>query len=63
MESQLPNKGTPAGPLRKGEVKQAEILAYSAGVIAKEGYEKASIRKIASAMGMSISALYYYFSS
>jgi AcrR family transcriptional regulator len=63
MESQQPNKGTPAGPARKSEVKQAEILAYSAAVIAEEGYEKASIRKIASAMGMSISALYYYFSS
>jgi AcrR family transcriptional regulator len=47
----------------RGNARQAEILARSARVIAEEGYEKASIRKIASAMGMSISALYYYFSS
>jgi AcrR family transcriptional regulator len=32
-------------------------------VIAQEGYEKASIRRIAKEMGMSISALYYYFAS
>jgi AcrR family transcriptional regulator len=63
MESQQPQNSTSAGPVRKGEVKQAEILAYSAAVIAEEGYEKASIRKIASAMEMSVSALYYYFSS
>ncbi len=50
-------------PVSKAEVKQAEILAYSTVVIAREGYEKASIRKIAAEMGMSVSALYYYFSS
>jgi AcrR family transcriptional regulator len=63
MEPRLPDKGKRAGQARKGQVKQAEILAYSARVIAEEGYERASIRKIASAMGMSIAALYYYFSS
>ncbi len=52
-----------AGGTGRGNARQAEILARSARVIAEEGYEKASIRKIASAMGMSISALYYYFSS
>lgn len=60
---QLSIRSDTAGAGSKGEVKQAEILAYSAGVIAEEGYEKASIRKIASAMGMSVSALYYYYSS
>lgn len=59
----MSHKGTPAGQASKGEVKQAEILAHAAAVIAKEGYERASIRKIASAMGMSVSALYYYFAS
>ena len=59
----MPNRDVGEGAASKGQVKQAEILAYSARVIAEEGYEKASIRKIASAMGMSISALYYYFTS
>jgi len=59
----MPNQEHAAGGASKGQAKQAEILAYSAGVIAEEGYEKASIRKIASAMGMSVSALYYYFAS
>lgn len=59
----LPHQENEPGTASKGQVKQAEILAYSASVIAEEGYEKASIRKIAAAMGMSISALYYYFSS
>jgi TetR/AcrR family transcriptional regulator len=59
----LPDQETRSDSASRGRVKQAEILAYSASVIAREGYEKASIRKIAAAMGMSISALYYYFSS
>lgn len=58
-----PGQHTTAGGAGGGRAKQAEILARSARVIAEEGYEKASIRKIASAMGMSVSALYYYFSS
>jgi AcrR family transcriptional regulator len=63
MKPRTLHQGASRGAASKGEVKQAEILAYCARVIAEEGYEKASIRKIASAMGMSISALYYYFSS
>lgn len=59
----LSKQGNAAGGAGRGGARQAEILARSARVIAEEGYEKASIRKIASAMGMSISALYYYFSS
>lgn len=47
----------------KYNLRQAKILSYSAKLIAKEGYEKASIRRIAAEMGMSISALYYYFTS
>lgn len=37
-----------------------EILKISARVFAEEGYEKASIRKIAAELGKSLSALYYY---
>lgn len=59
----MPNQGSGEGAAGRGKIKRAEILAYSARVIAEEGYEKASIRKIAAAMGMSVSALYYYFAS
>jgi AcrR family transcriptional regulator len=59
----MSNQRDAGGTAGKGQVKQAEILAYSARLIAQEGYEKASIRKIASAMDMSVSALYYYFAS
>lgn len=41
----------------------AEILTTAAQVIADEGYEKASMRKIASRAGVSIAGLYYYFES
>jgi AcrR family transcriptional regulator len=47
----------------KYSLRQDKILSYAALVIAREGYEKASIRTIAKEMGMSISALYYYFGS
>lgn len=40
-----------------------QILTTAAEVIADEGYEKASIRKIAARTGMSIAGLYYYFKS
>jgi TetR/AcrR family transcriptional regulator len=59
----IPNQQDAGRPASRGQVKQAEILAYSARVIADEGYERASIRKIAAAMDMSVSALYYYFAS
>lgn len=45
------------------DLKQAEILSCSAKVFAELGFEKASIRRIAAESGMSISALYYYFTS
>lgn len=41
----------------------ARILAIAAQVIADEGYDKASIRKIAARAGKSIAGLYYYFKS
>jgi len=49
------------GETVRDNFRQEEILSHCASVIAREGYEKASIRKIAAEMGMSISALYYYF--
>ncbi len=43
--------------------KLARILRISAAVIARKGYHQASIRDIAAATGVSLSGLYYYFSS
>ncbi|MFC1572474.1 TetR/AcrR family transcriptional regulator [Candidatus Eisenbacteria bacterium] len=41
----------------------AAILKTAAQIIADEGYEKASMRKLASRAGVSIAGLYYYFKS
>jgi len=43
--------------------KLARILRESAAIIARKGFHQASIRDIASATGVSLSGLYYYFSS
>ncbi|MEX0979486.1 MAG: helix-turn-helix domain-containing protein, partial [Gemmatimonadota bacterium] len=43
--------------------KLARILRESAAVFAEKGYHRASIRDIAAATGVSLSGLYYYFSS
>ena len=63
MKNKSSKTGTPHQGYNKYDQRQADILSFSAKVIAKEGYEKASIRRIAAEMGMSISALYYYFES
>ena len=41
--------------------KLTRILAAGARVFAEEGFEGASIRKVATALGGSVSSLYYYF--
>ena len=41
--------------------KLAQILSTAAHVFAEEGYERASIRRVASEVGISLSGLYYYF--
>lgn len=41
--------------------KLAQILSTSARIFADEGYERASIRRVASELGISLSGLYYYF--
>lgn len=43
--------------------KLALILRTAAGVFAKKGYHRASIRDISRATGVSLSGLYYYFDS
>jgi AcrR family transcriptional regulator len=48
---------------RKGEgpVRRQEILEAAKRVFVEEGYEKATIRRIAAALGISSTALYVYF--
>jgi AcrR family transcriptional regulator len=48
---------------RDSEAKLQHILLHSAQIFAKEGFERASIRDISKATGVSLSGLYYYFSS
>lgn len=53
----------PVGASRGREARLERILGVAARVFAGEGYEKASIRKIASELNGSLSALYYYVRS
>ncbi len=39
------------------------VLSASAALFASKGYERASIRDVSKATGMSLAGLYYYFSS
>jgi AcrR family transcriptional regulator len=67
-ESERPfgaESGTP-GPLEGGDRFDRElerILAAATEVIARDGYERASTRQIASAAGVSLAGLYHYFES
>ncbi len=51
---------TRASKPRRRQQRLREVLKVSARVFADEGYEKASIRRIAAELGRSLSALYYY---
>lgn len=58
-----PKPVAPAAETRRNDRRQAEILSGCCRVIAQQGYGNASIRRIAGEMGLSISALYYWFAS
>lgn len=48
---------------RDSEAKLQHILLHSAQIFARQGFKGASIREISKATGVSLSGLYYYFSS
>jgi AcrR family transcriptional regulator len=48
---------------RDSEAKLQHILFHSAQIFAKQGFERTSIRDISKVTGVSLSGLYYYFSS
>ena len=48
---------------RDSEAKLQHILHHSANIFATLGYERASIRDLSRATGISLSGLYYYFQS
>jgi AcrR family transcriptional regulator len=50
-------------PLRDSEAKLQHILLHAAQIFADQGFERASIRDISRATGVSLSGLYYYFES
>ena len=50
------------GKTARFDAKLVQLLTKTAQVFADEGYEKASMRKVASAVGISLSSLYYYVS-
>lgn len=51
----------PRKPKGEGHVRRAEILAVAQEIFVEHGYEGATIRKIASAIGLSSTALYMHF--
>jgi len=55
--------GQPDGETSKYDKKLADILVTATKVFAEEGYDRASIRKVAARAGISIAGLYYYTSS
>jgi AcrR family transcriptional regulator len=50
------------GKTARFDEKLVELLTSTAKVFAEQGYEKASMRKVARAVGISLSSLYYYVS-
>lgn len=52
-----------AGKITKYDRKLADILVAAAAVFADQGYDRASIRKVAERAGISVAGLYYYVSS
>lgn len=53
----------PGEPPSRYDQKLVYVLKTSAAIFAEKGYHSTSIRDIARATGMSLSGLYYYFSS
>lgn len=51
------------GPYAKGIVKRAEILDVALGVIDQEGYNGATVKRLADAVGLSQNGLLRYFGS
>ena len=51
------------GAYAKGVAKREEILDAALGVIARNGYQRTSVREIAEAVGLSQAGLLHYFSS
>ncbi|HLG93868.1 MAG TPA: TetR/AcrR family transcriptional regulator [candidate division Zixibacteria bacterium] len=50
-----------AGKKTSHQAKLTQLLGLAARLIAREGYQKASIRKVAAAAGVSVSSPYHYF--
>ena len=53
----------PAANRQNFDEKQRSILRSATGLIARVGYEKASMRAVAQAAGVSLAGLYHYFDS
>ncbi|MEG1453367.1 TetR/AcrR family transcriptional regulator [Brevundimonas sp.] len=61
MTDQAPKARSVRKPKGEGHVRRGEILAAAEQIFVAEGYEGATIRKIADAVGVSSTALYLHF--
>ncbi|QIZ98688.1 MULTISPECIES: TetR/AcrR family transcriptional regulator [unclassified Leifsonia] len=59
----MPKKGPQKGSYAKGIAKREEILTTALDVFAQKGYRGASLREIASSVGLSQAGLLHHFSS
>lgn len=57
----LPPMRTTRKPKGEGHIRRAEILSVAQEIFVAQGYEGATIRKIAQAIGLSSTALYMHF--
>lgn len=60
---EISEKGVPSRRNRQYEKRLGSILKAAAGVMAKDGFEGASVRKVAAEAKIGLSGIYYYFKS
>jgi AcrR family transcriptional regulator len=69
LEPSFEPRAAPPGPNRNSEARESydhrlnRILEAATGLIAQVGYERASMRAVAKASGVSLAGLYHYFDS
>src|SRR5687767_7099168 len=62
-ETVKPRRGRPSGPTPQGAAAKNRLYVTALELIAARGYEKTTLRDIASAAGVSVGLLYRYFPS
>src|SRR2546423_826806 len=59
----MKNTTKPAPPAGKAEETRARILSAALDLFRRQGFDRTTMREIASAAGVALGAAYYYFAS